>query len=73
MSEKKSVEEAVREYIDKLPEPIMDYWIKNRTKPIDSLLCYAEGFFDGRQFIIETMLKPYLEKVDEFIHYMKSR
>jgi hypothetical protein len=73
MPEKKSIDETMREYVNKLPEPVINYWIANRTKPVESLLCYSEGFFDGRQFIIETLLKPYIEKVDKFIQYMKSR
>jgi hypothetical protein len=49
-------------------KPILDYWIQNSTEPIDTLLTYGKGFCDGVNFVLETIVRPHLERMDKISH-----
>ena len=67
MPKKLSVKE-LKELVDNMPKPLLDYLTENSTKPIENLQSYAKGFQAGMDFIAETIVKPHIEKVDKIFH-----
>jgi hypothetical protein len=65
---KKLTDKEVNELVNNIPKPLVDYWIENSAKPIDSLHVYTKGYFEGVNFVFETILKPHIERVEKILH-----
>jgi hypothetical protein len=64
---KELTDEMLKEMINNLPPPLKEYLIENCDKPFDSLQSYSKGFRDGANYVSETLVKPYLERVDKIL------
>lgn len=65
---KKFTDKELKQIVDNMPKPLLDYLTENSTKPIENLQSYAKGFQAGMDFVAETIVKPYIEKVDKILH-----
>ena len=65
MQKKKLTEKMLIEIVDNMPKPLADYLIEKSTKPIDNLKIYTKGFCEGMTFVIETIVKPHIERMDK--------
>lgn len=65
MQKKKFTKKMLIEIVNNMPKPLLDYWIENSTKPIDNLEIYTKGFCEGMTFVIETIVKPHIERMDK--------
>lgn len=69
MSKKKLTDEMLKEIVDNMPKHLVDYWIENSTKPICNLQIYTKGFCAGMSFVFETIVKPYIDKVEKILNH----
>jgi hypothetical protein len=65
---KKFTDKELKIIVDNMPKPLLDYLTENSTKPIENLQLYAKGFQAGMAFVAETIVKPYIERVDKILH-----
>jgi len=65
---KKLTDKELKEMVDNMPKPLLNYMIENSAKPIENLHLYAKGFQAGMDFVIETIVKPYIDKVEKILH-----
>ena len=65
---KKLSGKELKELVDNMPKPLLDYLTENSTKPIENLQSYAKGFLAGMDFIAKTIVKPHIDKVDKILH-----
>ena len=68
MPKKKLTEKMLKEIVNNLPKPLIDYWIENSSKPIEVLLSYALGFHDGVEYVLKTV-QPHIERMDEILNH----
>jgi hypothetical protein len=68
MPKKKLTDKMLKEIVYNMPKPLLDYLTENSTKPIENLQLYAKGFQAGMDFIAETIVKPYIDKVEKILH-----
>lgn len=52
-----------------LPEEAIEYWKKHLYMSENEEWGYSVGFTVGAKYVLETVLKPYLDRVDEYLKH----
>jgi hypothetical protein len=68
MPKKKLTDKMLKELITKLPEPVIDYWIKNYDKPFEFIQCHAIGFQEGVKYVLKAY-EPHTERMGKILNH----